>query len=82
MHNYLSPNDVKNPVKVSVGYRDGAHWLEAYTEEMEKLGMPYVTVDLHVWKQWEAHCEAARIWDSFCHALGNEQYEKEHAHEA
>ena len=42
---YLSPNDVKKPVRVRIGYSDGKHWLERYTEEHAAAGLGYVEVE-------------------------------------
>lgn len=75
---YLPHDEVKAPVKVRVGYRDGSHWLEAYTDEHAKAGLAYVEIERHVWEQWAAHCASARIWQAFCLSLGNEIYDKEH----
>jgi hypothetical protein len=77
MSDYLSPYDVGKPVKVTVGHRDGEQWLEAYTDDMAKAGMPYVETDQHTWAQWQAHCAAARAWNSYCTALSNKLFEKE-----
>jgi hypothetical protein len=79
MSEYISPHQIKQPVKVRVGYADGNHWLEEYTPKMAELGLPYVEVDRHTWAQWEAHCAACSAWNSLCIALGNELYEKENA---
>lgn len=79
---YLDPAEVGKKVKVRADSCDGHEWIEAYTPEMESLGMAYVEVDLHTWTQWQAHCAASRAWNSFCQALGAEQYEKEHQGES